>query len=369
MKFLHLADCHLDAPFIDLGRAVKKSNIRRFELKETFTRAIEFAKSQNVDLVLISGDLFEHRYVDKATVKFINDRFSQISDIKIFISPGNHDPCVHNSYYNTFNWSENVFIFDMQFRKVYLPRINTNVYGVGFSDFYLDKCLINEICEEDKDKINILVSHGTLDIQASEQRYHPISSKYISSIGFDYCALGHIHKTYMDEKNNIYYPGSLEPLGFDEMGKHGVILGEITKEYRNICFYPIALREYFVSEVDVSGLSTVEDVLDRVKSLIDLEKSTESIYKIIFTGNIENLNIDCRFIEECLKEYFYFVRVEDKTTFSYPLDVLESEQTLKGLFVRKMNQLINKAEHKDREMLIKALNYGLDALTKGEVRL
>ena len=34
--------------------------------------------------------------------------------------------------------------------------------------------------------------------------------------GFDYIALGHIHKTNYSEKEKIIYPGSTMSLGFDE---------------------------------------------------------------------------------------------------------------------------------------------------------
>ena len=56
--------------------------------------------------------------------------------------------------------------------------------------------------------------------------------------GFDYIALGHIHKPYYDSENiqKIVYPGSTISLGFDELGEHGMIIGEISKNKNNIQF-------------------------------------------------------------------------------------------------------------------------------------
>ena len=76
---------------------------------------------------------------------------------------------------------------------------------------------------EDKNKINILLTHGTLDGNKNEEMlYNPISKTELKSIGFDYVGLGHIHKiSYNEEANqNIVYPGSLISFGFDELGEH-----------------------------------------------------------------------------------------------------------------------------------------------------
>jgi DNA repair exonuclease SbcCD nuclease subunit len=99
MKFLHLADCHLDAPFVELGQLLNKSNARRYELKETFDKAIELAKQEKVDAIFIAGDFFEQKYVTKSTINFLNSKFMEIPNIQVFISPGNHDPFINNSYY------------------------------------------------------------------------------------------------------------------------------------------------------------------------------------------------------------------------------------------------------------------------------
>ena len=60
--------------------------------------------------------------------------------------------------------------------------------------------------------------------------YNPILESKLNSLGFDYSALGHIHKNNLDNKNRIYYPGSTIALGFDELGEHGMIVGELTKD-------------------------------------------------------------------------------------------------------------------------------------------
>lgn len=369
MKFLHMADNHLDTPFVELGQAIDKAESRRRELKETFAKGLELAANNSVDVVLISGDLFEHKYVEKSTIKFINDKFREISLIKVFITPGNHDPFVQNSYYINYDWADNVFIFGGHFEKFSLPQLNANIWGVGFNDFYVGNSMIEGIDQEEKEKINVLLTHGTVDIDPNG-RYHPLSSKNLSQMGFDYCALGHIHKMIMDEKNKIYNPGSPEPLGFDEPEEHGVFLGEVTKDYKNIKFIPIALRQYFTQEINVQGVETIEEVIDKVKLAVNFETSRENLYKIKLTGKLEEgFSIDKMVVEEGLKNYFYFAKVEDRTEIPYVLEEIVKERTIKGLFAKRMLELIENASPEENEVLEKAMKYGLDVLIKGEVKI
>jgi len=76
------------------------------DLLEVFGRIIDLAKKEAVDIILISGDLYEHEYVRKSTIHYINKKFSEIPETKVFIVPGNHDPCISNSYYQNFEWSK-----------------------------------------------------------------------------------------------------------------------------------------------------------------------------------------------------------------------------------------------------------------------
>ena len=63
--------------------------------------------------------------------------------------------------------------------------------------------------------------------------YLPFNQEDLRNSGFDYIALGHYHqhKLFDDDYGNIIaaYPGSPEPLGFDETGPHGIISGTYRK--------------------------------------------------------------------------------------------------------------------------------------------
>ena len=58
----------------------------------------------------------------------------QIPETKIYIVPGNHDPIIKNSYYENYNWNNNVHIFKNNLEKI--EEKNICIYGYGFNDFY-----------------------------------------------------------------------------------------------------------------------------------------------------------------------------------------------------------------------------------------
>ena len=260
MKFIHLADMHFDTPFTNLSLKGDFGRIRRMDQREVFKKIIDYTKENKIEYLFIAGDLYEHNYIRKSTIEYINELFKQIPETKIFITPGNHDPYIINSMYRNFEWSENVKIFTSKIEK--LETTDANIYGVGFEDFYCEKTDIENIILDDKNKINILIAHGSINASDKLQlQYNPINKNKLKLIGFDYVALGHIHKLdYNSEQNqNIVYPGSTISMGFDELGKHGFIVGNIEKDKLEIAFIPADNREFKEFEFDITNINDEEE--------------------------------------------------------------------------------------------------------------
>ena len=77
----------------------------------------------------------------------------------------------------------------------------------------------------------------------------PINREMLKWSGFDYIALGHIHKPEIICEDLMAYAGSLEPIERTEIGIHGFIEGEITEEKQIISFVPFSKRKYMETEV------------------------------------------------------------------------------------------------------------------------
>ena len=357
MKFVHIADMHFDTPFTNLSLKGNYGKIRRMDQREVFKKIINYIKENEIKYLFIAGDLYEHNYIRKSTIEYINQLFKQIPETKIYITPGNHDPYVMNSMYRNFDWNENVKIFTSKIEKV--ETEDANIYGFGFDDFYCENSNVENIILDDKNKINILITHGSINASDKMQlQYNPINKNKLKSVGFDYVALGHIHKLdYNTEENQkIIYPGSTISMGFDELGKHGFIVGNIEKEKLEIAFIPADNREFKEIEFDISEINDEEELIEKLNNI---QLNTNDLYKIILIGkrNFEiNINNLYKFINN-----ENIIKIKNKTKLNYNLEEMANENTLKGIFINEIINELNKNNYTQEE-LDEMLEIGLSVL-------
>ena len=337
MKFVHIADLHIDRPFTKLSDRDILGDLRRLEQRKALKKVVEYIKENGIKYLFISGDLYENKYVKQSSIEYINNLFCEIPETQIFISPGNHDPFIKNSYYNKFNWNANVKIFKSQIEKI--ETEDANIYGYGFSDFYCTDCGIENLEIENKDKINILVIHGTLNgASLEEKQYNSMSSKILKEKGFDYVALGHIHKLdYNTEPNQkIVNPGSLISLGFDELGKHGMIVGDLTKNEIKLEFVPLDDEQFKEIEIDVTEIISKEELIEKLNNL---EIKNNEYIKIILSGN-RNFEINTYELLKYMQSE-RIIKIKNQTKIAINLEKIANENTLKGLFAKEMLEKLN----------------------------
>jgi len=376
IKFLHFADLHLDSSFASLGMGHDKASTRRNELKETFGRIINIAKEEAADLILISGDLYENGYVRKSTISYINDRFCSIPEIKIVLVPGNHDPYILNSFYRNYSWSKNVHILSEEKPCIIFEDISTCLYGIGFKSFYQEQAPLHHVKSPEGSCFNLLLAHGTVDMNIKQSGYNPMSSETLSSLGMDYIAMGHFHNRSERPEAGIYNPGSPEPLGFDEPGEHGVYLGCITLSDKgdkqlDVRFIKTSTRFYETMELDVTGCSNDEQVKSKILHAAHYKDLKAGLFSIILKGYVEcSFKVSTSYIQAALEDRFFHLKIKDETIPDYNFEEIANESGLRGLFARKVFSLIAKAEdEQEKKMLMKALYYGIEALEQGRVEL
>lgn len=357
MKFVHIADMHFDTPFTLLSDRANLGEVRRLDQRKAFKKIIEYIKENEIPYLFISGDLYDHEYVRQSTIDFINDCFKQIPNTLIFITPGNHDPYLKNSYYTKYNWNKNVKIFTSKVEKVEMEDFD--LYGYGFEDFYLKESKIEEINIENKEKLNILITHASLDGGYDDQRvYNTISSSKLKQLEFDYVALGHIHKTNLTKENkNIIYPGSTISLGFDELGEHGMIVGNMKKRKIEVEFIKLDDKEFKELEIDITNINEPEELLEKIETI---ELNEKDLYKIILKGN-RNFEINTYKLYKQI-ETRNIIKIKDKTQIGYDLNKIANSTTLKGIFAQEMLNKLND-ENIDKETIEKAIEIGMEALS------
>ena len=351
MKFVHIADMHFDMPFTVLSRNGLAEE-RRLDQRRVFNKIINYIQENNIEYLFISGDLYENEYVRKSTIDYINNCFKQIPNTRVYITPGNHDPYLNNSYYNRYEWNENVYIFT-KLNKV--ENEDINIYGYGFTDFYSKKVDIPVLL--DSSKINILIMHADLDGSAKEiGEYNPILESELKNTGFDYIALGHIHKSNFIENGKIIYPGSMIAGGFDELGRHGMVIGNIDEKTKDLSTKFVVLddKEFVEIDLDVSNINSIEEFIEYINTIkVDRDK----YYKIVLTGT-KNIEMDVNELIKYVNDK-NIIKLKDKTRIKYNLENISKEQSLRGIFV---DELLKQINDENKEQILESIYIGLSMM-------
>ena len=352
LKIIHCADIHFDSAMSGL-QDTSKVNIRKEDLKETLKRIV--ALSENADLLLIAGDLFDGKKVSKSTLAFLKEEFSKIPDTSIFIIGGNHDYLSDDSPYATFDFGENVHIFGTEMECV--EKEGYDIYGISFKSANDEREMLSGFSVKNPDKINICLMHGNL----AGADYNPIKVTDIEKSGLDYLALGHIHKASEIKTAGIThyaYCGCPEGKGNDETGEKGVYALELIKgNLLSAQFVPVCSRMYLDEEIDISGANSYDDILAKIGEKHQGEKH---LYRFTLTGSC-NFPID----EEVIKEKInaFSLTLKDKTTPSIDLEKLSGDFSLKGLFCKFA---LEEKENMSEEEFNDAIKAGLYYIEKEE---
>lgn len=335
MRFIHLADAHLadNSTFSDdLGSFIRKNTWQSFENI--------FARNKDVDFALIAGDLFERSYFsskDFARLFAIFEDFSK----DIYYVTGNHD------YFDSYNKiflnqkPNNLHIFTSESLSMF-ENERVRIYGLSYIDRIYARDFPYDI-SLDRDYFNILLAHA--DISDSPTNYLDLDKDRISKIGFDYVALGHIHKA--RSYKNIHYPSSIEPRSFADTKDFGYILYEDGK---------LSHINSNLIEFQTFDLS-YDDFADE-KALIEYVNRKLSDKKNIVRLNIRSRDpINSKNIQNQLRADFSYVSIDQS------LDM----ENLSSLYP---NSLLSKFEEclvdKDDEISKLALKLGYDAILRSK---
>jgi DNA repair exonuclease SbcCD nuclease subunit len=371
IKILHTADLHFDTPFS--GMSPKEALKNKEELKQVFEKIIQISLDEEIDILLIAGDIFDNLSVNKTTLYFIKNCFEKINTIKIFISPGNHDPFNQKSFYSIVDWPANVHIFKGKMEKVILEDLNTVVWGAGFNNSHINKSMLKEV-KRMEGYNNIMVMHGEIAAFKEGNEYNPITEEDISVSNMDYIALGHRHKFSEVKKiGNTYYSysGCPQGRGFDELDDKGIVLLELKDKFIENRFVRTSIRNYYEKEINIEGCFGYAEVKDRIINKISDYDRKNNFYKVILSGQVsEEFVINEEVLQDLLKGEFYFVKVIDKSEIKLDLNELMRGYSLKSIFARKIYDKLQSTEtQEEKEIIILALKIGLQSISGEEVKI
>ena len=354
IRILHCADLHLDAPFS--LKSPRQAERHRTELRSDLSSVTLLIRTQNIQVCLMSGDLFDRNEVTPETRSLMEKEFASCPDCTFILAAGNHDPLTDASPYRYFRFPPNVIVLKPEREVVHLDEWDTDVYGYSFDGKNNAQNPLTGWTIEDPERINLLCVHADVDNPGSP--YGPCTKEDIGKSGFDYVALGHVHKgTGLQCENGVFwaYPGCLEGRGFDETGYKGVLIGTVGKEGADLSFQRISKRRYEILRCDITGCDRAE-ALARARAAVR-EAGDDTVIRLIFTGEVKEGMI---FLPEELVYDGWMgdeVEVRDETVLAPDFTELEENTTLKGVFYRLMKEKIEAGQATED-----ALKYGLMAL-------
>lgn len=361
LSFLHAADFHLDAPFSALSP--DRAAARREELRALPSRLCDLARERAVQLLLLSGDLFDHAQVYRDTLEAFSRALGSIP-AKVFIAPGNHDFYSLRSPWTAVSWPANVHIFTSPaIEAVELPQLGCVVYGAAFTSPFRDDSPLSQFQAPDDGRAHIMVLHGDVD---ASSRYAPIPSAQIARSGLTYLALGHVHTCSGPQRagETLWaYPGCPEGRGFDETGEKGVLCGSVSSRSVSLSFCPLCSRRYEILRVNLSEGLSPEAALAAA-----LPKGAQrDIYRILLTGESGPEGLDLDALAALAAPSFYALSLRDHTRVRRALWSRAEEDTLTGLFLRSLRDRLSAAQNdEERSQIETAVRFGLAALENRE---
>lgn len=229
MKFIHAGDIHLGNPFLGLRNLPNwVQNIVQDAGNTAFRRLIADAIAEQVDFVLLPGDLFNSNEVDAQIELTVLKAFDELraASIPVFLSFGNHDYLA--SKRADFPWPSNVHLFDESVTTMQLTTKageSVAISGFSYGQQHIETAMIDQFpVKQTGSKYHLGMYHGELG-RAGSGNYAPFALTALNEKHYDYWALGHIHlRQTLQMEPFIGYSGNLQGLNKNESGDKGYYL-------------------------------------------------------------------------------------------------------------------------------------------------
>ncbi|MEL6602761.1 MAG: DNA repair exonuclease [Cyanobacteria bacterium J06614_10] len=332
-KFLHISDIHLGFDRYD-------SKVRTLDffyaLKDVFEK---YAIGEQVDFVIIGGDLFEHRNIKPAVLNHAQVCLQLLkdADIPVLAIEGNHDNAPYGTksswlrYLSDWGLLKLLEPGDVNADEPFYAHWNEETQRGGYIDLacgvrVLGSNWYGAAAPRAIEQIavalgelptapgpSILLFHHGLEGQISRYagalRYREMLP--LKQAGIDYLALGHIHKSYCEE-NWIFNPGSIEANNVEESQfERGAFLVEIdAKGVRAELMTDYQQRPIVRLQQQLRGTDEMEAVETGAIALIEnaiktrqLRPEQQPIVELRITGNVgfDRLDLDTRELQRTLQ--------------------------------------------------------------------
>ena len=211
LRVLHTADVHLDSE--GYGDAAAQA-AHRARGRRVWSGIVDRALADQVDLLLIAGDLFDHNRVADETVAFVRGELARLRQ-PVVILPGNHDVLSTDSVYDRHDLAagaRHVHVLRRLDGEVLdLPELDARVWGRAMEQHVPEFQPLADIPSRDDRRWCLAVAHGFFYPERQRpERSSPIFADEVRDTGWDYVALGHHHlrADVSQERVTAWYAGA-----------------------------------------------------------------------------------------------------------------------------------------------------------------
>ena len=384
-RFLHAADIHLDSPLIGLASVESRVAERiRTAPRAAFEALVERAIEDEVDFLVIAGDLYDGTWRDYKTGLFFAEQMGRLNQarIPIYVLHGNHD--AESQITKPLSLPDNVSVFGTRKAETFqIEELNVALHGQSFSEKAVLDNLVPDYPAPVDGAFNIGVLHTALGGMGDHANYAPCSLQELVAKGYDYWALGHVHqRQVLNERPHVVFPGNLQGRHVREAGPKGACLVRVeTGEVVEVAALTFDVVRWAVLDVDVAAAGSTADVIDLIQQTlaqraasadgrllsarIVLQGRTELHSQLV--ADIENLTAEARAVALGLGDEVAWVeRVAVRTMPMADIAVLAAredtlgdlqrmlkeavaDEELLGLLKADIGELIGKLPHKLRD--------------------
>lgn len=272
ITFLHAADVHLDSPLRGLER-YEGAPVERIRgaSRRAFERLVELAIDRRVDFVLIAGDLYDGDWPDYNTGLYLVRQLARLRDagIPVVMIAGNHDAANHMT--RTLRLPSDVrLLSDRQPETFVFDGLGVKVHGQSFARRDISENLSKNYPRADPGCVNIGLLHTALSGNEDHERYAPCDLDDLRGPGYDYWALGHIHKRDVPSLAPLtVFPGNIQGRHARETGEKGCVLVTVDRhEPAAHEFHRLDVVRWERCRVDATDVATESELDDRVASAL-----------------------------------------------------------------------------------------------------
>lgn len=266
MKIVHAADLHLDSPLRGLsnydGAPVEAI---RSATRRALGALVDLCVEEEAALLLIAGDLYDGDFRDYSTALYFLEQVARLKQVgtRVVWLRGNHDAA--NKMTRHLRSSEHVTELSVTSPEtVVFEALGVAVHGQGYESRDVTENIVLGYPAPLRGLLNIGMLHTALDGRDGHAPYAPCTSAQLVSRGYDYWALGHIHKReVVSEDPFVVFPGNLQGRHIRETGPKGATLIEVEhQKITRVLPRELDVVRWEVTEVDVSDVHHWADALD-----------------------------------------------------------------------------------------------------------